>query len=155
VVTGGNLTWCRITNVLETEADVTVDAACVNLWLGPQTAVGIPTTLAVHLTRPLADRIVRDVFGYPVRRDPPPSHAIDQDRAASIAREVLRAESPDVADSATKLMDLVLDRGPSGRPAWKANMIVIEEPPASPGYPSSIWMWIDAESGVVTIISRT
>jgi hypothetical protein len=75
-VTGGNATWCRITSATETQADVTVGAACVSLILGPTTAVGIPTDLAVHLAQPLGARIVRNEGGGVVPqapRTPPPS----------------------------------------------------------------------------------
>lgn len=152
-VTGGIASWCRVTSVKETTAEITVGAACVSLILGPTLAVGIFMDLPIHFERPLADRIVRNEDGSVVRRHPPPVHAIDPDRAMNIARGVLAADHPGIATGDTKVMDLSLEKDPTGRAAWKVNIIVVDGPFAS-SPPSTIWLWVDAESGAVTLISR-
>lgn len=69
-----------------------------------------------------------------------------------IARGVLLAGHPGIAT--TKVMDLAPDKDRTGRAAWKVNIIELDASLAPPANPSSIWMWIDAESGAVTIISK-
>jgi hypothetical protein len=154
-VASGKLTWCRPTKVAETVTEVTLEVVCTSFQLGPGTADAVPTEVAIHLDQPLGDRTVRDSDGRAVQRIPPPSHAIDQTRAMAIAEGVLEAEHPGIAIGNTKIMDITLDKDPSGRAAWKVNIIVVDTSLDSPAYPSSIWMWIDAESGTVTIISKT
>jgi hypothetical protein len=153
-VTSGTATWCRLTSVTEAAADLTIGAGCVSLILGPTTAVGIPMELPVRLSQPLADRLVRNVDGSVVPQMPPPDYPVDLDRAMELAQEVLRAAHPGIALENTKVMDHTLEKDPSGRPAWKVNIIVVDGPFASPS-PTSIWMWVDAESGTVTEISRS
>jgi hypothetical protein len=152
-VTGGLSTWCSVSSVVETAVDVTVGTACVSIILGPTLAVGIPTDLAIHLDQPLGDRIVRNPNGTVVPRNPPPDHAISQDRAMEIARGVLEAAHPGIATEDTKVLDFSLEKDPTGRAAWKVNITVVDGPFAS-SPPSAIWLWVDAESGAVTVISR-
>jgi hypothetical protein len=153
-VVGGSASWCRVTSVGETTADVTIDAACVSLILGPTTAAGILMDLPVHLAQPIGDRIVRNLDGSVVRQVPPPVHAVGVDRATEIAQDVLRAAHPGIALENSKILDLVLERHPSGRPAYRVNIIVVDGPFASSS-PTSIWLWIDAESGAVEVISSS
>ena len=71
-----------------------------------------------------------------------------------IARGILAADHPGIATENTKVLDLSLEKDPAGRAAWKVNIIVVDGPFAS-SPPTSFWLWVDAESGSVTIISRT
>ena len=153
-VAAGKLAWCRPAKVAETPSEVSLEIVCTSFQLGPGTADAVPTEVAIHLDQPLGDRIARDGDGRAVQQIPAPSHAIDQTRAMAIAEGVLGADYPGIAIGNTKVMDMTLDKDPSGRAAWKVNIIVVDTSLASPAYPSSIWMWIDAESGVVTIISK-
>jgi hypothetical protein len=72
-VVSGPSSWCRVTSVRETAADVTVAAACVSLILGGTTAVGIFVDLPVRLGEPLGHRIVRNQHGGIVGPDARPA----------------------------------------------------------------------------------
>jgi hypothetical protein len=65
-VTGGHLSWCRLTSTVETAADIRVSAECLDWLPGPGTALGVFYELTVRLSQPLNNRVVKDGVGVPV-----------------------------------------------------------------------------------------